>query len=86
MTATLTKPRPSNAKSRAANVMPAVNDSLPPHPNVDFEEEELEPAIEELRPLCVKQRSDTFEWYRRLGKIVAKHFVRVKEEREKYND
>jgi len=78
MSITLTKPRP-------ANVMPAVNDSRPSHPSFDFEDEELAPAIEELRPLCLKQRSDTLQWYRTLGKLVAKHYVRVEKEREKVN-
>ena len=36
MTATITKHRPSNVKTRPVNVMPAVNDSRPPHPSFDF--------------------------------------------------
>jgi hypothetical protein len=78
MSATLTKPRP-------ANVIPAVNDRKPSHSSFDFEDEELAPAIEELRPLCLKQRSDTLQWYRTLGKLVAKHYVRVEKERENFN-
>jgi len=78
MTATLTKPRP-------ASIRPAVNNTKPSHPSFDFEDEELTPAIEELKPLCLKQRSDTLQWYRTLGKLVAKHYVRVEKEREKFN-
>jgi hypothetical protein len=65
--------------------MPAVNDLKPDHSSFDFDEEELDPAIEELRPLCVKQRTDTLQWYRTLGKLVAKHFVRVEQARKKHN-
>jgi hypothetical protein len=65
--------------------MPAVSDRKPEHPCFDFEEEELDPAIDELRPLCLKQRSDTLQWYRTLGKLVAKHYTRVEKEREKTN-
>jgi hypothetical protein len=79
MTATLTKPRP-------VNQIPEVNNSRPAHRSFEFEEEELNPAIEELRPLCLKQRTDTLQWYRTLGKLVANHHVRVQKEREKYND
>lgn len=79
MTATLTKPR-------SASIRPAVNDNMPSRPCFDFEDEELNPAIEELRPLCLKQRSDTLQWYRTLGKLVAKHYERVEKEREKFND
>jgi hypothetical protein len=86
MSATLTKTRPANVKTRPANIMPAVNDSRPSHPSFDFEDDELNPAIEELQPLCIQQRSDTLQWYRTLGKLVAKHFVRVQKEREKHND
>jgi hypothetical protein len=50
-----------------------------------FQEEELDPAIKELRPLCLKQRTDTFQWYHTLGKLVAKHYERIETEREKYN-
>jgi hypothetical protein len=78
MTATLTKPRP-------VRVIPAVNDRKPEHRSVDFQEEELDPAIEELRPLCLKQRADTLQGYHRFGGLVAKHYERVEKEREKYN-
>ena len=79
MPATLTKRHP-------ANIMPAVNDEKPPHRSFDFNEDELDPAINELRPMCLKQRTDTLQWYHALGKLVAKHFTRVEKEREKRND
>ena len=79
MTATLIKPRPTKSP------MPAVNDCRPEHRSFDFEEEELNPAIDELRPLCLKQRRDTLQWYRTLGELVAKHYARVEKEREKTN-
>jgi HTH domain found in ParB protein len=66
--------------------MPAVNDRKPDHPSFDFDEDELDPAIEELRPLCHKQRTDTLQWYYTLGKLVAKHYTRVDKERERRND
>jgi hypothetical protein len=66
--------------------MPEVNNCRPEHRSFDFEDEELGPAIAELRPLCLKQPTDTLQWYRTLGKLVAKHYVRVQKEREKYND
>ena len=79
MPATLTKRRP-------ADTMPEVNDRKPDHRSFDFDEDELDPAINELRPLCLKQRTDTLQWYHALGKLVAKHFKRVEEDREKRND
>jgi hypothetical protein len=66
--------------------MPAVNSTKPPHRNFDFDEDDLNPAIEELRPLCLKQRTDTLQWYKSLGKLVAKHYVRVEKQREKRNE
>ncbi len=85
MTATLTKTRPTNAKTRTASIRPAVNNIKPPHSSFDFEDEELDPAIDELRPLCLERRNDTFQWHRALGKLVAKHYARVEREREKTN-
>ena len=79
MPATLTKRRP-------ADTMPEVNNRKPDHPSFDFDEDELDPAINELRPLCLKLRTDTLQWYHALGKLVAKHFTRVEKEREKRND
>ena len=46
--------------------MPAVNDSKPALPCFDFEEGELNPAIKEIKPLCLKQRSDLLRWYHEL--------------------
>ena len=86
MTATLTKPRPTNTKTRPASIRPAVNSTKPPHSTVDFDEDELKPAIDELRPVCLKQRCDTLQSYHSLGKLVAKHYVRVERERTKAND
>jgi hypothetical protein len=80
MPATLARP------ATPRHVMPAVNDYKPDHRCFDFDEDELDPAIAELRPLCLKQRTDTLQWYQTLGKLVAKHYVRVKEERERHND
>ncbi|MGA2617540.1 MAG: hypothetical protein ABSF26_08030 [Thermoguttaceae bacterium] len=65
--------------------MPLVDNRKPSLACFDFEDEVLDPAVEELRPLCVKQRSDTLDWYRTLGKLVAKHYARVTQEREKYH-
>jgi len=79
MPATLTKRRP-------ADTMPAVNDYMPDHRCFDFDEDELDPAINDLRPLCLKQRTDTLQWYHALGKLVAKHYKRVEEDREKRNE
>ncbi len=79
MPATLTKRRP-------ADIMPEVNNRKPDHPSFDFDEDDLDPAIEELRPMCLQQRTDTLEWYHALGKLVAKHFKRVEKERGKRND
>jgi len=83
MTATITKSRPTSI--RPASIRPTVNNEKP-HASFDFDDDELEPAIAELRPACLKQRSDTLLWYRSLGKLVAKHYVRVEREREKSND
>jgi len=80
MPATLTKPRSVKI------TMPEVNDRKPDHPNFDFDEDELDPAIKELRPLCLNQRRDTLESYNTLGKLVAKHYARVQKGREKRND
>ena len=85
MTAILVKPRPTNTKTRPASIRPAVNNVKPPHSSFDFEDEELDPAIDELRPLCQEQRIDTFQWHRTLGKLVARHYARVEREREKIN-
>ena len=82
MPATLTK----RDKNRPVDIMPEVNNRKPDHATFDFDEEELDPAIEELRPLCLKQRTDTLQWYHALGKLVAKHFKRVEKERKKRND
>lgn len=79
MPATLTKRRP-------ADIMPEVNNCKPDHPSFDFDEDDLDPAIEELRPLCLKQRTDALQWYHALGRLVAKHFKRVERARENRND
>ena len=63
-----------------------------PYFTEDFEEEELAPAIAELKPKFTEERSRlrserqrTLRWHYEIGKIVAKHYADVKREREKYN-
>jgi hypothetical protein len=63
-----------------------------PHFTEDFEEEELAPAITELKPKFTEERSRlrserqrTLRWHYDIGKIVAKHYADVRREREKHN-
>jgi hypothetical protein len=56
----------------------------------DFEDEDVEPALADLRPLCEElrtidetHRKRSLEYYRELGGVVAEHYERVREEREK---
>jgi hypothetical protein len=69
----------------------AINKPEKPHFTEDFQEEELTPAITELKPMFTEQRSRlrserqrTLRWHYDIGKIVAKHFADVKRERDKH--
>jgi hypothetical protein len=63
-----------------------------PHFTEDFQEEELAPAITELKPQFTEERSRlrserqrTLRWHYDIGKIIVKHYADVSREREKYN-
>ena len=49
----------------------------------DFDDEELDPAVKALKPVCDKERKRSLRWYYDLGKLVAEHFEAVRAEREK---
>jgi hypothetical protein len=67
------------------------NQSQKPHFTEDFDEEELSPAVTELKPKFTEERSRlrserqrTLRWHYDIGTIVAKYFNDVKQEREKH--
>jgi hypothetical protein len=49
----------------------------------EFDDEDVESAVAELRPVCEEHRRNTLEFYQRLGKLVAKHYDRIAKERAK---
>ena len=56
----------------------------------DFGEEDIQPALDDLRPMCEElrtidenHRQRSLEYYRQLGNVVAEHYERVREERKK---
>ena len=68
-----------------------INNPEAPHFIDDFEEEELLPAITELKPKFTEERNRlrserqrTLQWHYDIGTIVAKHYTVVQSEREKY--
>jgi len=69
-----------------------INKPEAPHFTEDFEEEELAPAVTELKPKFTEERSRlrserqrTLQWHYDIGAIVAKHYADVQCEREKHN-
>ncbi len=55
----------------------------------DFEEEDIEPALDDLRPLCEElrmidenHRKRSLDFYSELGAAVTEHYERVRKERE----
>jgi hypothetical protein len=49
----------------------------------DFEGEDVESAVAELRPVCEEHRRDSLAFYQKLGKLVAKHYDRIAKDRAK---
>jgi len=63
--------------------MPPIVDGAPPLETIDFEDEQIEAAVTDLKPMCQEERKRTFRWHYDLGKVVALHFNQVRVEREK---
>jgi len=68
-----------------------INKPEAPHFTEDFSEEELAPAVTELKPKFTEERNRlrserqrTLQWHYDIGAIVAKHYADVQREREKY--
>ncbi len=49
----------------------------------DFEDDDVESAVTELRPVCEEHRRNSLAFYQKLGKLVAKHYDRIAKERAK---
>jgi hypothetical protein len=63
---------------------PSLSSETPP-PFADFEDEELDPAVEELKPFCAKERKRTLAWHYQLGQLALKHLLTVQHDRDKCN-
>jgi len=64
---------PTARKSRASKAKKSTGEPERYVP-YDFEEEEIQPAVRELRPMLEKDRSRSFQFYYTLGKNVIKHY------------
>jgi hypothetical protein len=47
----------------------------------DFEHEELQPAVDELAPMCDSHRQRSLQWHYDLGEVVDEHYSKVQQER-----
>lgn len=85
---------PTACKPNIPRIVGALHINKPklPHFTEDFEEEELAPAVAELKPKFNEEhsrlrseRQRTLQWHYDIGTIVAKHYADVQRERAKCN-
>ena len=72
-------------KARSQTSPFPINTPGKPPTGYDFEDEELQPAIDALGPLCQDERTHSLQWHYDFGKAVLQYYMAVQREREKFN-